>query len=198
MSIIEKKVSARERIIEAAVQVFGEYGFKGATTREIAKIAEVNETTLFRNFQNKEVLFKEVVERAASKMTEVTTTLGMSGNDLRQDLSYFAEMYSRVIEENEPIVRMLVGEAKRQPEEARLIAYNAWSPVKTQLVQFLTQAQQSGKIRRDIDAGQAINAFSGAIFAHLLRRCMVPPEFSQEDFLKTTIDIFVRGMMPDP
>jgi AcrR family transcriptional regulator len=198
MGVSAEKISARERIIDAAVQVFGEQGFKGATTREIAKVADVNETTLFRNFQNKEALFKEVVERAASRMTELIATLGMSGKDLREDLSYFAEMYSRVIEENEPMVRMLVGEAKRQPEEAQLIAHNAWSPVKQRLNEFVKHAQQSGKIRHDIDVEQALTAFSGAIFAYVLRRCMIPHAYTKEDFLKTTIDIFIRGLMPDP
>lgn len=197
MSTPIEKLSARERIMEAAVQVFGEQGFKGATTREIARVAEVNETTLFRNFQNKEVLFSEVVGRAAARMREAIATFGMAGNDLRQDLAYFAETYSQVIEDNEPMVRMLVGEAKRQPEEARMIAYNAWSPVKEQLAEYIKRAQDAGKIRQDLNAVNVVHAFSGTIFAFALRRCMIPHEIPKNAFLKDTIDIFVRGMMND-
>ncbi len=45
------------RIKEAAAQLFAFQGFKGTTTREIAKLADVNEATLFRHFPEKEILF---------------------------------------------------------------------------------------------------------------------------------------------
>src|SRR5215469_11714539 len=45
------------RIIEAAVQLFAQYGFKGTSTRDIAELANVNEATLFRHFGRKADLF---------------------------------------------------------------------------------------------------------------------------------------------
>lgn len=45
------------RIIEAAVQLFSKYGFKGTSTRDIADLANVNEATLFRHFAKKTDLF---------------------------------------------------------------------------------------------------------------------------------------------
>ena len=45
------------RIIEAAVQLFSQYGFKGTSTRDIADLANVNEATLFRHFAKKTELF---------------------------------------------------------------------------------------------------------------------------------------------
>lgn len=45
------------RIVEAAVQLFSRQGFKGTTTREIARLADVNEATLFRHFRRKADLF---------------------------------------------------------------------------------------------------------------------------------------------
>jgi AcrR family transcriptional regulator len=45
------------RIIEAAVQLFAQHGFKGTSTRDIAELANVNEATLFRHFGRKADLF---------------------------------------------------------------------------------------------------------------------------------------------
>ncbi len=45
------------RIIEAAAQLFARHGFKAATTREIAQLADINEATLFRYFLRKPDLF---------------------------------------------------------------------------------------------------------------------------------------------
>jgi hypothetical protein len=41
------------RFVEAAVQLFSRHGFKGTSTRDIAQIAGVNESTLFRYFAKK-------------------------------------------------------------------------------------------------------------------------------------------------
>lgn len=47
----------REKIIDAAAQLFAHQGFHGTNTREIAQVAGVSENTVFRNFDSKEALF---------------------------------------------------------------------------------------------------------------------------------------------
>ena len=52
------KSSARaDKILQAAGQLFARQGYYATTTREIARLAEVSENTLFRHFENKEDLF---------------------------------------------------------------------------------------------------------------------------------------------
>ena len=53
-------LDSRERIIDAAAQVFGARGVAGATTRRIAEVAGVNEVTIFRLFGSKAALLEEV------------------------------------------------------------------------------------------------------------------------------------------
>ena len=55
----------RCRIIEAALQQFGERGFKGATTRDIAARADVSAPALRYYFENKEGLYRACVEALA-------------------------------------------------------------------------------------------------------------------------------------
>ncbi len=50
------------RIVEAAAQLFARHGFKAATTRQIARLADLNEVTLFRYFVHKPDLFWAAVE----------------------------------------------------------------------------------------------------------------------------------------
>ena len=51
----------RDRILDAALKLFSQKGFLGATTRGIARDAGVAEVTLFRHFGSKEKLFEEVI-----------------------------------------------------------------------------------------------------------------------------------------
>src|ERR1019366_10448009 len=46
-----------EKIALAAAQLFARQGYHGTSTREIARLADVSENTLFRHFENKEELF---------------------------------------------------------------------------------------------------------------------------------------------
>ncbi|MFM0594942.1 CerR family C-terminal domain-containing protein [Paraburkholderia dilworthii] len=55
----------RHRIIEAAVDLFGEHGFEGASTREIAARAGVNAPALQYYFENKEGVYRACVEALA-------------------------------------------------------------------------------------------------------------------------------------
>lgn len=47
----------KNRIVHVAGQLFAHQGYHGTSTREIARIAEISENTLFRYFEHKEDLF---------------------------------------------------------------------------------------------------------------------------------------------
>jgi Transcriptional regulator len=53
----QARLGIKERIVEAAVHLFAHRGFSGTSTREIARLADVNEASLFRHFASKQDLF---------------------------------------------------------------------------------------------------------------------------------------------
>jgi AcrR family transcriptional regulator len=55
----------RRRIIDAAIRLFGERGFDGASTRDIAKLAGVNAPALQYYFDNKEGVYRACAEYIA-------------------------------------------------------------------------------------------------------------------------------------
>ncbi|MFM0077430.1 CerR family C-terminal domain-containing protein [Paraburkholderia sediminicola] len=60
----------RHRIIEAAIELFGEHGFEGASTRDIAARAGVNAPALQYYFENKEGVYRACVEALADDAWE--------------------------------------------------------------------------------------------------------------------------------
>lgn len=61
----------RELILEAAASVFGNYGYFGATTDQVAKAAGVSQPYVSRMFGTKEQLFLEVLQRSLDALVAV-------------------------------------------------------------------------------------------------------------------------------
>lgn len=58
----DRGAETRQRLVEAALDVFGRYGFEGATTRQIAKEAKANLAAIVYHFGSKEALHLAVAE----------------------------------------------------------------------------------------------------------------------------------------
>jgi len=60
---VRRESTAREKVLEAAQLLFSANGYRGTSTKEIARQAGVAEVTLFRHFPSKEILLEEVMGR---------------------------------------------------------------------------------------------------------------------------------------
>jgi TetR/AcrR family transcriptional regulator len=60
----------RGQILEAAVRVFAERGWKGATTRLVGRAASVNSALIYYYFENKDTLFQESIRRVLEGFLE--------------------------------------------------------------------------------------------------------------------------------
>lgn len=59
-----------EQILEAAREVFQQKGFRGTTTLEIARKADISEVTLFRYFTSKKEIYNRAIEPLLFKALE--------------------------------------------------------------------------------------------------------------------------------
>lgn len=73
------------RIVEAAVQLFSQRGYKGTSTRDISHLAKVNEVTLFRYFPRKTDLFWAAAESRLSRVR--------LGRELQSSIASDAEVH---------------------------------------------------------------------------------------------------------
>jgi AcrR family transcriptional regulator len=62
MTRIQDVTSARNRIIKAASVLFSKQGYYRTGTRDIARLADVSEVTIFRYFETKEEIFLAALE----------------------------------------------------------------------------------------------------------------------------------------
>jgi AcrR family transcriptional regulator len=197
---MEKTPSKRDkthaRLLEAAVTVFAEAGITGATTREIARVAGVNEVTLFRHFQSKEQLLKAVIQRVSALQAEALANQDEWTQDLSIDLKHYAWLFNNTLEAHEDLVRIFIGEAKRHPEAARRVLQEAAQGLREQLIAYLRKGQDNGTVRTDLDLKPAVDSFTGMVLSGMLRRsaASVPLDYSRETYIERCVELFVRGI----
>ncbi|WP_218082683.1 TetR/AcrR family transcriptional regulator [Anthocerotibacter panamensis] len=190
------RIQTRTRILNAALQVFAQAGVQGATTREIARVAGVNEVTLFRHFISKELLLTATIQQVLAVQNEALTRMEEWTQDLYGDLKYYAGLYNQTLEEYEDLVRTFIGEARRRPETTRQVIQQAVQPLRGRLVAYLHQAQQEGRVRSQVNPEAAIDLFTGMLLAGMLLRgaATIPLAYEREHYLESCVDIFVSGI----
>ncbi len=107
------KVISDDQILDAALNVMVEQGYTGATTRQIAAAADINEVTLFRRFGNKKKLIAAAVEQEAANF--VAAGIEYTG-DLEADLLRVAQFYRNLVQKRGHVLPVLLAEVPRQPE----------------------------------------------------------------------------------
>jgi len=121
----EVKLSRRERlgeilkkeILDAAAQVFNEYGYERATTKKIAAKAEVSEGTLYYYFDNKRDILMSLFKILIDNVTENLNLLALS-NDKTDIVGIFSDIMKRQLSFNSafPILTLFLHEARIDPE----------------------------------------------------------------------------------
>lgn len=178
----------KKRILVAAELVFSRDGLQGATTREIARQAGVNEVTLFRHFRTREELLRATLDQACTTFESLVVQSDEAWKDrLPQRLErYVRDMYS-VVRQREALVRAFVSEARILPESIRSALQEFMEQRKARFVARLKQAQELGMVRKDVDLSAASDLIRYSIHSAMLRHTAynTDPE---------TVDTHLRGI----
>jgi AcrR family transcriptional regulator len=185
----------KKRILAAAELVFSRDGFQGATTREIAREAGVNEVTIFRHFHTREELLRATLEHECAAFDALIHPEEIWKGALAERLErYVREMYSAV-KEREAIVRAFIGEARFLPESIRRPLQEFMLAKKARFVAALQEAQKLGLLRMDVDLSVAADFIRDSIHSAMLRHTLYRTDPETVDaHLRGVTDTFYRGI----
>lgn len=124
----EQAEETRERVLDAAANLFAQRGFESATIAAIAAEAGVSAETVYAGFRNKRTLLGELIRRAVrgAERSPVPQQAGPQAlaaeTDQREQLRLFAGDISLRLERVGPLVEVLKAAALSEPELAGLLA----------------------------------------------------------------------------
>ena len=186
-----------QRILEAALRVFARDGVSGATTREIARVAKVNEVTLFRYFKNKDELLRQVVLQSCKRYEQVfAEAILKTPEDLQKTVRTYVAVVAQKLQENEDLVRTFMGELKRHLKLSRRLFVEAAKPGRQRFIDYLTEAQKVGLVRKDLDPTTAADALAGMLMSGALRRPLTESMYPSSRYVETCVELFLKGIEP--
>lgn len=168
-------MDTRTSILEAAVQVFSQHGFRGSTTRRIADAASVNEVTIFRYFGSKEALLQEAI--AGSDINAFASSLPADPDNPEEELTGWCGIVIDHLRLRSPMIRKCMGELEERPE---LTCHATSAPVRltSELKSYFANLTAKGLATSAFDPNIAANMLLGSLFHDAMGRDMMPEVFT--------------------
>ena len=199
----KKRLSQEERrnqIIEVAIALFAGKGFKGATTRAIAKAAGVSEAIIFRHFATKEDLYDAIITYTLEKRRSLweqeespQVSLG-----LESLLRKFAHAYIQRNRQDPTFIRLMMYSALEDHKfRQRFFEINR-SPLMRAIRLAIEEGIKDGTYR-PVDPHLTTRSFFWSMLQYCINRFVASnrtgDEDSDSDMVNSLVGIFMQGLL---
>lgn len=192
-----------QRIIEAAIKVFSEKGFAGASTREIADSAGVNEVTLFRRFGSKKNILHHIIHQAVEiygyhvVVEPVAKILEERDLTIRQKLLNLLKDRYQLIMKHFPLLKIMLQESSLNTEIRNLFFEKVIMKAIKVAEIFIREGIKSGYIKEDVDSMTALRSLMGMLMFLIIQQNFFVKFTEQEveQEIEKIVDIFLYGIL---
>lgn len=178
----------RRQIVQVAMKLFAESGFRGTTTKEIAQAAGVSEAIIFRHFATKEELYTAIIDfksceglgaglsESAGTDPVVEKIRALVGDAMERgdDSTAFETMARAMMEhhrQDPQFLRLLLYSALEGHELAQIFWERNVRVMYAFLGDYIRRRQREGAFR-DVDPRIVVRAFTGTIIHHSLNNIL--------------------------
>lgn len=172
---LQNKIDKERRFVSAAIKVFAESGYSGATMDAVAKEAGLSKPTLYQYFDGKEQLFAQIMLDRRDDMLLFFADPGQG--DMVDQLHAFAWRYADAAMRPEllSLARLTIGEVQRFPEIGRAYQAAGHDKVLQGLMGLLTTHRDAGRLEFD-DAELAAQDLWGLILSAPRTQALYMPD----------------------
>src|SRR5947209_7726893 len=190
----------REQIIDAAMRAFSDLGYTRATNKDIAREAGITPGLIYHYFENKEALFKAIIE----SRSPLRLLNSLPSDILAMPPDTFLHLMIRQvlgIVEEETFVRLLrvvLPELVYNPKMAELIT-GLFQRVFGFLISYFEAKMESDELRHT-DPVLTTQVLIGGVMVFVLRRQIIRDpialQYTQEQIVDVVVDTVLNGLVP--
>lgn len=184
-----------QKIIDATMALVRDKGYVATTTKDIARLAGVNECTLFRKFKNKKDIILHGVEQEKWRGNLTPEIFQNVQWELQPDLEMFMREYMARITPD--FVRLSIG--LRAPQiyaETAPLVMKVPQAFLSSLVQYFEEMEARGKLPHLDFECLAMTIFSST-FGYTFLSASFDQNLSKvnrEDYIRQSVATFVQGI----
>lgn len=189
----------REAILEIAVKLFSQRGFRGTTTRELAAAVGVSEPVLYQHFATKRDLYGAIIDYKFRKgLDEFSRLLAEAGKtqDDRAFLRALATIVIRWFQDDPAYVRLLLYSALEGHEIAAICYERQASYVHNEIAGYFQTRKEQGAIRPELEPLAIARTFMCMIVQYAQAGVLhgFHKDIAIPKFIEAAADIFLRGI----
>lgn len=193
----------RMQILQSAVRLFSQRGFRGTTTKEIAQAAAISEAMVFRHFATKQELYTAILDhKACSGSAYSACDVVAKAVAEKDDRAVFEQLAFNVLnlhEDDPEFHRLLMHAALEGHELAAMFWERNVRPVYEFLGTYIRARQGEGAIV-EIDPKIVVRAFVGMVIHHSLNNTLWDQKrtllkISNEEAARQFTDILLAGVL---
>jgi AcrR family transcriptional regulator len=144
------KEATKKTLLAAAVEVFARQGFDGATTKEVAARAGVNEGLIQRYFGGKAGLLQAIVGNMCGERL-TACRMAPPSDDLKTEIATVLRHESMQADANRDFLRVFISRALIDPDLAATLKQHYKASRMPQLVQRLKHFREDGTLDPSVD-----------------------------------------------
>lgn len=199
----KKPGGGSQRILRAAIEVIAERGFKGASTSEIARRAEVAEGTIFRHFKTKQLLLNHIIEPflehvvAPIAVDEFARLAGAEYPSFPEFLRTLLRDRMELVRREQAIFRILVQELPVRPELRPLLEKHLAGRILPVMFAAIERFQARGEVVV-VPPASIVRMMISTMGGYLITRYLLLPERAWDDEaeLELMVQTLARGLRP--
>ncbi|MFN8513455.1 MAG: TetR/AcrR family transcriptional regulator [Thermomicrobiales bacterium] len=187
-----RSAQAERAILQAALELFADFGYEGMSIEGVAARAGVGKTTIYRRWASKDELLIAALGHVQSEVPV------LDSGDLRTDLVAMAtnalEFFTAGGVNFGAILVRAMGEARTNPSVFAALSETVLIPRMSLFATRIQGAIDHGELRSDIDLRLFIEILAGPIFFHTLITDRFIP--NTPDYAERLIDTLLQGLAP--
>lgn len=197
----EEAARRDERLLEIAAAMFLERGFDATSIDAVAEAASVGKATLYARYRDKGELFAAVFQRQIDRWLAMSQSNLPAGPGRAEDvlLAMARRMVAAALTpEAVAINRIVIAQATRFPEIARMVHREGWQRSNAIVAALLDQFVADGQIAVE-DTGVAADLFLSLVIGRQARLAMLGIETDPEQIdqrLRAAVALFLNGVVP--
>lgn len=184
-----------QKIIDATMSLVRDKGYVATTTKDIAKLAGVNECTLFRKFKSKKDIVLNGMEQEKWRGNLTPEIFRNVKWELAPDLEMFMNEYMNRITPD--FVKLSIGlRAPQLYEESAPLVMKVPQAFLSSLIEYFKEMEQRGKLPKLDFECLAMTIFSST-FGYTFLRASFENNLSpveQKQFIQQSVETFIHGI----